>query len=223
MNVRILIVTDSLGMPRENIPVKDTWVERLMSSAPPVNIWYVISRRSLTIKNIAFELLNEIKLLSPDVLIIQAGICDCCRRALSLRVLRLISHIRFIRGIIHRIVAKYHYYFTCLYCVRYTTVSEFRQSLKKITSYIKEKRIRAAFIRIADPGDALVKRVYDCKHDIDWYNHILERSLGDDIPILNPYFDHDVKEYILEEDGHHLSILGNEIVSKTVLSWLKSL
>jgi hypothetical protein len=33
--MRILIITDSLGMPRKNIPVKDTWIEKLMSSTPP--------------------------------------------------------------------------------------------------------------------------------------------------------------------------------------------
>jgi hypothetical protein len=65
---------------------------------------------------------------------------------------------RFIGGIIHRIVNKFHYYFTYLHCIRYTKIPEFRQSLKKITGYIMGKEIHAAFIRIAEPGGVLIKK-----------------------------------------------------------------
>ena len=80
--MRILIITDSLGLPREEVKYKNVWTDMLLNKCLAENIlYYTILKRALTIKE-----LHEIKsnmgigCLHPDLIIFQFGIVDAVRR-----------------------------------------------------------------------------------------------------------------------------------------------
>jgi hypothetical protein len=79
--MKILIISDSLGLPRESPEVlayEETWCYRLKSVAE----CHQCSIGGGTIDQLSSQL-NYLKMYKPDLVIVQSGIVDCCPRALS--------------------------------------------------------------------------------------------------------------------------------------------
>ena len=79
--MRILLITDSLGCPREEIAVYDTWTDRILSKWSSGKIhFYTLCKHGLAADDID---INYVKEISPDLIIMQIGIVDACPRALG--------------------------------------------------------------------------------------------------------------------------------------------
>lgn len=85
MKKRILIVTDSLGCPREQIPSDVTWTERIISKYGSDVLIYTYCVYGLRCVDIPF---GYIQFLKPNIIIFQFGICDACRRATPEKLLK---------------------------------------------------------------------------------------------------------------------------------------
>ena len=105
--MRIVIITDSLGCPREEINVNDTWTDKILKqwSGYQSNSFYTVCSRGLSSKDVSLE---YIALLKPDLIICQIGIVDACRRALSRTEQAIISRIPGLGNIVKGFCSKHH-------------------------------------------------------------------------------------------------------------------
>lgn len=204
--MRVLIITDSLGVPRSNIPVEKTWTYQFMYRySTQGHVFYTMTKHGLYSSQLDFEQISDI---NPDLVICQIGIVDCVRRTMSNFTLKVVSHIPLVRNVIHKIVKKYHYKITSVIETHRCSPDLFNKNIQKLCDICKN----IYFIRIADAGLALKKQVYNCQSDIDRYNSILKEHGK----IIDPYNGKNADEYLLEDDGHHLNDLGNSLVYKSV-------
>ena len=47
--MRVLLITDSLGCPREEIGVKDTWTDRILTKWSSKNVHFYVMLQSLAV------------------------------------------------------------------------------------------------------------------------------------------------------------------------------
>lgn len=205
--MRGLLLTDSLGCPREEINVADTWTDKFLTKWSNDNIhFYTYCEHGLASKDIN---INYVKEIEPDLIIMQVGIVDASRRCLSRGELRVIQCIPIVRRIIRKICNEFHYAITRIRDVHYCSINKYEQIIRKIKD---ETGAEIVFIAIAPAGNGLVNKVYNIQYDIERYNSAVKAI--PDIRFLNPY-DGNVEDYILS-DGHHLNLRGEEMVFKAV-------
>lgn len=217
--MRVLLLTDSLGCPRKETEVSNTWTDRVLHTwAGEGIIFYTCCAHGLSAKSINLDYISEI---APDVIIAQFGIVDACRRALSKRELSLASRLPVLGGAIKGFCNKHHYALSRLREIHYCGLDEFQGIVERLV-----KRVPAAhvyFIQIAPPGKALREKSFRIEEDIARYNaaftgegHNAEFSGGEpQATLLNPYDGHKADELLLG-DGHHLNPLGLELVYQCV-------
>lgn len=205
---RILILTDSLGCPRPEIKVRQTWTDKLLSAYCGTDIvFYTYCIRGLASNDIPFTYIED---LCPDIIICQVGIVDACRRAMSLREQRIISKIPLFRRCVRIITKKYHYQLTKARNIHYVKVNDYVRNMKRVEAYCQ----RAIFIGIIGPGEFLVRRTWNVERDVKEYNDALRDAIDNSrSDMLTAFSDEllneDVNKYLLAEDGHHLNPDGN--------------
>jgi len=203
--MRILIIADSLGCPRKQTPLGKTWTYRLIQKYNSESIYFfTMMRHGLHSGMIDYNLIKDLR---PDLVICQFGIVECVRRAFPIWYTEFIRNIRYVRGIHHLISKKYHYLWTKVSNIHYVKIGAFKANVKHILDQAGDAKV--FFIRIADPGEALTQIIYNCKNDVDRYNSVFKASDG---IYLDPYVGYEAKDYILDEDGHHLTFLGHDLV-----------
>ena len=178
--MRILLITDSLGCPREEIAVYDTWTDRILSKCSSGKIhFYTLCKHGLAADDID---INYVKEISPDLIIMQIGIVDACPRALGRKESWWIGRIPIVKSIVKRVCRRYHYVITRLRNKHYCSVKKFSNVIGKI----KEGTVATlVFISIAPGGEGLRNKCYNLQRDIDRYNSSVKNRT--DVLFLNPY------------------------------------
>jgi len=197
--MRVLLITDSLGCPRPEIDVKHTWTNKILSKYSNKVEVYTYCYPGLSADDIN---INYVKFLKPDLIVLQVGVVDACRRALSRNELFVIRHIPIIKRLVGHFCKKWHYTITKIRNVHYLSEEKFKNIILKIK---EETNAHMLFISIAPAGKGLTSKVYNVSGDIVKYNDAVQDIVG--LKILNPYTEC-VDKYILS-DGHHLNIKGN--------------
>ena len=128
--MRVLLLTDSLGCPREETCVSETWTDRIMTKWSGNGlVFYTYCIHGLSVSRIHLEYLREI---SPDVIIMQVGVVDACRRALGKYEFEVVSRIPVVSSIVKKICGKYHYFFTVVRNVHHCSQKKFFRILNQI-------------------------------------------------------------------------------------------
>ena len=220
--MRVVLLTDSLGCPREELNVKDVWTERILSD----NELKKITFYTQCFYGLSSKMINQtyIRYLNPDVIICQIGIVDACRRALTKKEVSFISNIPYFRKIIHDFCSKNHYFLTKIRDIHDANCLEFGSVIKNL-SLICNKCI--LLIEIAPPGEFLINKTFNVEDDIRTYNNIIySMHNGENIRVTKPYNEYGIdlyNDYLIKNDGHHLNMLGQELVYNKVKSFLLSL
>lgn len=221
--MRIVLVTDSLGLPRYGVDVEDVWTEKLLQSIKEIDqhaVVYPVLLRLLTIRQV-WNMRAEIGRLRPDIVIFQFGVVDCSRRVLPYSLSQALSKLpQKMSDRIRNFLSKHHYYFTKLYCIRYNDPEKFAMYLRMLVDWMEQRPRSYAFIRIAPPGEALKKAVFDIESDIAKYNTLLKTAISKQGSFLDPYGNHPADEIVLQEDGHHLNPKGAQIVYECVYGYI---
>ena len=205
----ILILTDSLGSPRKETRTEELWTYNIIKKySNSENVFFTIIRHGLHVSEIPFEQIENMK---PDIILCQIGIVDCCRRALPDGLKALNIHL--IGGLLHRLAKKHHYLMTKLFNFRSTEPQDFSYALNRLMLSCVDCR----FIRIADAGKILREKTFHCQEDIDTYNKLIMNTGK----VIDPYEGYSADEYVLNNDGHHLNMLGHKLVYKHVDDYLQ--
>lgn len=207
-NIRVVIVTDSLGCPRRETKVCATWVDKILKSRFAKNFYfYTVCIPGLSSKCVPMDYLAE---LEPDIVILQVGIVDACRRVLGSRVGHWISLVPVVRDIVRSVSSRYHYQLTRLYNVHYASISDYERMIRFILD--KTKAV-IFFVPIAPAGEVFRKKIYNIDNEIQKYNSVAKKIKDKRLVYLNPYT---TKKQIFISDGHHLNDLGIELVYEEV-------
>lgn len=214
MKKRVVIVTDSLGCPRAETKVDETWVDKLLKTEDSGYYFYTYCKHgahSLSIPR------NDVAELNPDIIIVQLGIVDACRRAMSEKTEKVIKKIPGLRGIVHQISKKYHFKITKLLNIHYASVVEYK---KLFEFFLNNTNAELIVCLIAPPGGLLTKKTYNIDNDIKNYNNAVFCLNDNRIHIIDPYKNED--DFLLA-DGHHLNANGIALVYNAVSEELKKM
>ncbi len=215
--MKALIITDSLGLPREEISCEKTWTYKFMSNLSEKKYtFYTFMQRSAT-TNVLKKLRSHFDYLCPDLVIIQLGICDCTRRAVprNLVLLKKIIINERITSILKFLINHYIYLFTFLIKKQDVSSGKYYRNLKSFINFIHNSREDAKIVlcAIADPGIRFRNKVYKIQDDVKEYNDLLKKLSEENENVI--YLDwnngYNADDYVLELDGHHLNEFGNEL------------
>lgn len=209
--MRVLIITDSLGCPREETPVEDTWTDIEMVKWTGKGIYfYTECKRGIIAREIG---MNRLKLLKPDIVICQIGIVDACRRAFSPRLTDMAErNVPIVSKVVNWFIKNYHYTLSKWRKIHWTTIGDFERTMTHIAG-ITEK---TAFIKIAPPGKNIRNKIYHVEEDVKAYNDIIVKvAKENNAEILDPYKGMRADEICLP-DGHHLNSKGIKSVCDAV-------
>lgn len=211
---RIVIVSDSLGMPRPHesadthSELADTYPhmleQRFRSRFEVDNLFSIqldteeLLRRSLH-RTIAFR--------RPRVIIVHLGINDCAPRLFrkNSRSLLLVPWFRrATRDIGMRVLSRYRRYVTRVRPIRYVSAGDFESNLRRA---IDEFRLYAPEalvlgVSITPPAGWLAARSYHYAEEVDRYNQVLERVFGDGFVDTRGLLD---EAHMYISDGYHLT------------------
>ncbi len=208
--MRILLIADSLGCPRNQTPVEYVWTYRIIQKySGPQRVFFTMMQHGLYTGRLDYDLIGRLK---PDLVICQIGVVDCARRAFPIWYTMLVSRLPVVRSIHHRLASKYHYFFTKLGKKQKTDLKRFTANIRKLIQRADPGKV--CFIRIADAGRAMASRIYKIRQDIDAYNRAVRALSG--CRFLDPYKGHAADEILLQEDGHHLTFFGHDLVFDAV-------
>lgn len=198
--MRILILTDSLSLPRKHNTGEVFWEEiytNLLRKEFP-NIEFVhLGIGGATITDLLAQM-NYYKNLKPDLIILQTGIVDCAPRAFGRIELELIKRLHVFR------IVKYSFKFLRKYRrVTYTNINIFREALKKFKEIFQDTEFWA--IGIVPGCSEYDKVVPGVSANIKLFNKTLKSEMKfidlENIP----------RNGILE-DFHHLNIKGHHYI-----------
>lgn len=227
---RILIITDSLGMPREETTISQTWVDRC--SIRLCECGHMVNQqlyRNLTTDTVREKSQDYIARQEAGVLIFQVGICDCVRRAMGawqLNFMNLLTalHVPFIPGFFHRFYAKNHYFFTKNSNKHYVSISDFEKNYRLFISLARKSvpDCKIIFLAMAPAGPGLIRSTCNAQNDIDAYNRVL-KTVSEEchVRFINPYEGYS-GDVVTIGDGHHLSEAGHTLVYKAVCRELET-
>jgi hypothetical protein len=205
---KILVITDSLGLPRrvpELVDFEETWVNSLAK----VYSIHQLSIGGATINDL-YEQTDYAKMFNPDFVIIQSGIVDCAPRALTKFENQFLNKFSFSRFILKRFLTKKR-----LETLRkkrnctYTSINEFD---KYVELFVKEFGNKLFWIGIVPASNSYESLVPGISNNITRYNEILRNKIKSNYITLEDYSSNHIMT-----DNIHLSSLGHhELFQKIV-------
>lgn len=207
---RILIITDSLGLPRafpEACSYEQTWPVLLKKSN------YIIHQISIGGATIN-ELYRQIEyhyLFSPDIIIIQSGIVDCAPRALGKFESLFLNHFFITRKLLECILPKCNLFLRKYRRMKYTSAIKYQYYIESMKKRFPGKDVY--WIGILPSSEEYEKRVPGISTAIALYNSILKKCLGEEYLAMDAI----PKEGIMP-DFIHLNQIGHKYVNDIVSS-----
>ena len=217
MSENILIVGDSLGLPREEMPYKKTWPFLMANSLQSYHFIFKI-QRALTTQMLHLGMFQDwLEYYTPKDVIMQVGIVDCAPRYLKksgLKMKLLGVSPGFIKNSAWKLIKKSGR------SAKYADVSieEFEANLLKYISRCEKANVeRIFFIKIARPGTAMIKSNPGVIKQVELYNTIYDKiAVSNKKCIVISDLAQADDNYFLE-DGYHLNEYGNNILFQSIL------
>ncbi|MBX9268134.1 SGNH/GDSL hydrolase family protein [Chromobacterium violaceum] len=207
---RVLIIADSLALPRDDVAYEHTWPGMLEERLPTVT-WINRAQRLSTSERLNGEG-NQgadcLELYQPDLVVLQLGICDCAPRVLHRRTAAYVYRLPF--GLGER-------FSSWLSRWRGRKISNCFVPLTDYESNLRDYLIRAAahgtkVIALATlpPSNPLVSNNPLIGRQIDAYNEALDRLAErfSCLSVLYPFRGLDLIDGLFVEDGYHLNEKG---------------
>jgi len=219
-NNKILVITDSVSMPRQGIDYEDTWIYLFKKKHPELDIIDrpargAISRRLVTEGGGGFDLLEA---YMPGFIILQLGLAECAPRLFKKtgleyyfmnKILSPALRIKYINYVKKKRSRKQE--------LAEATPDEFRNNLEKFIQRCVKCNTKVLYIKILRATDLYISKSPDIQESIDLYNNIIDEiaSKYDNLETISPVNENiDVNSICLDE--LHITKEGNKIYFKAV-------
>lgn len=212
---KVLILTDSLGLPRVKpgrIDDEQCWVYRLADQYAGSYRFRVVSVPGMDTNQLVSLVDDYYQAIEADVVIVQVGIVDCYPRAIKKVELSLLLRMPgVVSRLIHRWVKRNYTKLIVSRGIRYVQPERFKANIQRLSDQFP--RARVLIVPIAPPSAAYAKKNPRVETSVMQYNAILASSFSDGFlaecyPAL--------AEDIFLSDNHHLNAMGNEQVFQAV-------
>ena len=220
MRKKIIIITDSVSMPRPEIPYEDTWVYLIKKEFPHYDIIDRTGRGSTSTRLVTeggggVDLLETYR---PDIVILQLGMAECAPRLFDKKGLefRIVSRMlpdglrrRYIARVKRRRVRD----------PRVTDVAP-EQFRRNIAAYFERARAiptRVIVIPILPPTREYLRKSPHALGNVERYNQIYRDTarLFPNVEIVDPFRNGiDINEISVDE--LHIGARGSDIVFKAL-------
>jgi len=218
---KIVILGDSLGLPREELSFEETYPYLLQSKL--LNSCQVISKhkRANDSKRQSFALYDDVELYHPDIVIVHLGIVDCAPRLFYRKEKILVSYINKIVPII-KIMSKYRFFLTKHLPKVYVNEHEYKKNILKIIHFLEERNIRIILVGIATTNLKNKEKSFAYDENIKRYNSILKKIVEDkkEIDFIDMY---QYGEDVLLDDGHHLNPKGSFLLAEELFRCIRDI
>jgi hypothetical protein len=220
MKKNILIVGDSLGLPRENISYDKTWPYKLTSSLKDCHVICKLQRALTTVMINSGVIYDWLEFYTPTDVILQVGIVDCSPRyikngGLFMKLIGISPS--FIKSTLWKLIKKFGNRSSKNADV---SIENFETNLLKYINRCEKIGVERVFlIKIAKSGSAMIKQSPEVLKQIELYNKVID-NLGQvkQICIVIPELANADDTYFLE-DGYHLNEYGNEQLFKGIIKY----
>lgn len=211
---RIVILGDSLGMPRPGVQLEQTYPYLLQQSLAGFEI-YAKHRRANDSKLQAslLGIQDDIEYMSADIVVIHLGIVDCAPRLFSRAQQNLLHKLKFINRYIIAFMSKHRHFFTKIFPKVYVKISQYEQNMLLLIKAGKKSAQRVIVVNIANTSAENNHKSYGFERNIKAYNTVLNRlvaSAGIELLDINKLSD----KTMLHNDGIHFNIAGNALLAK---------
>lgn len=218
---KIVILGDSLGLPREELSFEETYPFVLETKL--FKTFKIISKhkRANDTKRQVVGLYDDVELYKPDIVIVHLGIVDCAPRLFYRKEKILFSYINKIVPII-KIMSKYRFFLTKKLPKVYVKPSEYERNILKIIHFLEERSIKIILVGITSTNLKNTEKSFAYDENINKYNNILEKIVKNKkkINFIDMY---QYGEDILLEDGHHLNVKGSKSLALKILEIIKDI
>lgn len=208
---RILILTDSLGLPRTEpqlVKYEETYISLLRKDGYDV---VNLSIGGGLISDLVWQYGYYLP-FSPDIVLVQSGIVDCAPRALrrcELGILRKLNLIKFLNKKLLYFLRKYR-------SITYTSKKLYKSQLEFLLSKFPNSKF--IFLGILKPIEEYEKIVPGIRKNIIEYNNIL-KNLQSTTYIDMMTFPSDG----IQPDCHHLNVKGHYETYQRIKSVLENM
>jgi acyl-CoA thioesterase-1 len=222
MKKSILIVGDSLGLPRENISYDKTWPYKLTSTLEEYHVICKLQRALTTIMINSGVYFDWLEFYTPSDVILQVGIVDCSPRYLKNGgfLMRLIGIApTFIKSQVWKLIKRFRHRSSSNADV---SIEDFEKNLLRYINRCEKINVERIFIvKIAKSGNAMIKQNPEVLKQIELYNKVIDELVaGKKKCIIIPELAAADDTYFLE-DGYHLNEYGNEQLFKGIMKYYK--
>jgi len=217
--IRVLLLTDSLGCPRKETDVSKVWTDRIIYHYKNQFMFYSICKQGMYFNDVPID---YIKALRPNVIIVQLGVVDACRRVLGVKTESVVRHIPVISDLAKYIFSKYHYVITKCINMHYSSIDQVKKMCNRLFC---ETDADICFLSIAPGGDIMNQKAYHFSEDVKSYNDAIRSVVNDNkdrATFLDPYDQNEPNSLFLA-DGHHLNETAHNMVFFKVQHYLESL
>ncbi|MGW8169127.1 MAG: SGNH/GDSL hydrolase family protein [Sulfurovaceae bacterium] len=217
MKQRIVILGDSLGMPRPEIKFEETYPYIFQENIPRSEV-YAKHRRAndSAIQSEFLNIQDDIEYMQADILVMHLGIVDCAPRLFSKREQNALRYFKKINKYIIAFMSNRRYFFTKLFPKVYVDIKSYEKNMRRLILSGKKSAKRVIVVNISDTSAENKKRSYHFENNIKDYNEVLFKLAKENsVELLNIYEISD--ESILLDDGIHLNIRGNQLLAHKLL------
>lgn len=214
MKLKVLVITDSLGLPRrsgdELVPFESTWVNKLRKNVEV----HQVSIGGATIYQL-FEQIKYNELYEPDVVVVQSGIVDCAPRAFKMSERQLFLSIPLVSRVFTMVASRYGKNIRNLRNITYTKLDLYKTYVNKINASFNGKPVY--FVGIVPAPAQYETNMKGISKNISNYNGVLKQIAGERFIDLS-----ELTNVGLLSDHHHLNTYGNERLYLRVLEMLRN-
>jgi hypothetical protein len=224
---RILIISDSVSMPRLEVKYEETWIYLFKKKFKHLDIIDRPARGATSMR-----LINEggggvdlLELYLPDIIILQFGLAECAPRLFKKDGFEK----RFINNFLP--IRLRNYYIKRVRKTRgrnpqFTDVSpeQFKYNIYNFAERCKSLNVKLAIIKILRATDIFLKKSPFVKQNIDIYNSIYEKAAldFDNITLIDPIdMKFDINSLCLDE--MHINPQGQKLYFKAVDKYISEL
>lgn len=213
---KVLVLTDSLGLPRMSPAVitdDQCWTYRLADHCAGRFRFRNVSVPGMDSNQLLSLAKNYYAALKPDIVVVQVGIVDCYPRAIKKTELSILLRLpSAISRAVHRLVKRFYARLIASRSIRYVQPAVFRANLQALREIFEGARIMV--VPIAPPSQTYQAKNPRIASSVEEYNALLSSQFSEGF--LHECYPQGAAAAIFLSDNHHLNAVGNGLVFEAV-------